>query len=368
MKQDDIETKDMFMTTFDLPPHFLNVARRFMIFGADFNECERVLSTIPSMDQWHTQWSRSGARFEKTALKSHAEGKVATARALYFQSFFSYRLAGFPLLDDTQERRQLYNKAMWAFREGAGLDTLPIDFLEIPFEAKSFPGYLAKPAYTKGQVPVVIYLPGADGWKEDQFFVAVHFLAERGIASIVVDGPGQGESVGVRQMYARPDYEVVVTAILDYLENQPGIDTKRVALIGSSMGGYYAPRAAAFEKRIKAIVCYSAIFDLVEGVFDPYPPIRSRLKEIVGAKTVDEAREQLLAFTLKHIVHQIECPCLIIHGGKDIIIPVSEAHRLFAALKSPKELKIWEDGNHNLLNYYIEARAVMYDWVKDQLK
>jgi dipeptidyl aminopeptidase/acylaminoacyl peptidase len=320
------------------------------------------------MDEWHTQWRNSGARLEETALKSLMEGRRVTARALYFQSFFSYRLAGFPLLEATQERRELYEKAMSAFREGALLDTVPIDFMEIPFEGKSFPGYLSRPVNGDGQVPVVLYLPGADGWKEDQFFVAVHSLAERGVACMVVDGPGQGECVGMRQLYARYDYEVVITAILDYLEGRPEIDTKRVAIIGSSMGGYYAPRAAAFEKRIKAIVCYSAIFDLVEGVFDPYPAIRSRLAEIVGAKGIEEAREILLAFTLKQVAHQIECPCLIIHGEKDIIIPISEAQRLFDALRAPKELKIWEGGSHNVLNYYIEGRAFMYDWVMDQLK
>jgi dipeptidyl aminopeptidase/acylaminoacyl peptidase len=368
MKQSDVKTKDVFASTFDLPPHFLNVARRFVIFGADLSECERVLSNIRSMDEWYAHWSKSGARFEEDALNAFRKGKLFTAQALYFQSFFSYRLAGFPLIEDTPERKETYKKTMAAFREAVRLETLPIDFVEIPFEGNSFPGYLSRPVNRHSPAPVVVYLPGSDGWKEDQFFVAVHSLAERGIACIVVDGPGQGESVGLRQMYARSDYEVVVTAILDYIENRLEIDMNRVALIGSSVGGYYAPRAAAFDKRIKACVCYSAIFDVVEGVFDPYPPIRPRLKEIIGAKTIEEAREGFLPFTLKHVVQKIECPCLIIHGGKDIIVPVSEAQRLFDALKAPKELKIWEDGSHNLLNYHVDARSFMFDWVMDQLR
>jgi len=368
VKQGDVKIKDMFTSTFDLPSHFLNVARRFVIFGADLSECERVLSKIRSMDEWYTHWSKSGARFEEAALNACRQGKLLTARALYFQSFFSYRLAGFPLLEDTPERKEIYKKTMAAFREGVGLDPIPIDFIEIPFEENSFPGYLSRPANRHGPMPVAVYLPGSDGWKEDQLFVAVYALAERGIACLVADGPGQGESVGLRQMYARPDYEVVVTTILDYLENRSEIDMQRVALIGSSVGGYYAPRAAAFDKRIKACVCYSAIFDLVEGVFDPYPPVRPRLKEIIGAKTIEEAREKFLLFTLKHVVQKIECPCLIIHGGEDIIVPVSEAKRLFDALRAPKEIKIWEDGSHNLLNYYIESRSYMYDWVTDRLR
>jgi dipeptidyl aminopeptidase/acylaminoacyl peptidase len=172
--------------------------------------------------------------------------------------------------------------------------------------------------------------------------------------------------VGIRHMYARPDYEVVVTTILNYLEGRSEIDMGRVAVVGSSIGGYYAPRAAAFDKRIKACVCCPALFDVVEGVFDFYPPVRPRLQEITGARTVEEARRRCLSFTLKDIVHKIECPCLIVHGGQDRIIPVSEAHRLFNALKCPKEIRIWEDGTHNLSNYFLESKELMWNWLVDQ--
>ena len=69
---------------------------------------------------------------------------------------------------------------------------------------------------------------------------------------------------------------------------------------------------------------------------------------------------------LHSLAQEIECPCLIIHGGKDIIVPVSEAKRLFDALKAPKELKIWEDGSHNLLNYFMESKELISDWLVRQ--
>ena len=368
MKPAELNTKNMFLTTFNLEPHLLAVARRFFVFGADFNECERVLSSLQSTDEWFPKWSAKATHFEEMATEAFKRSKLITAREAYYQAFFFHRLASFPLIEDTPARRESYQNFVAAFRRAVELDNnLHLDFIEVPIAEQSFPGYLNLPLRIQGKVPTVIFIPGADGWKEDQLSVSVRPLAERGVACIIVDGPGQGEALGRRGIHARHDYEVVVSAILDYLERRPEIDMTRVGLVGSSMGGYYAPRAAAFEKRIKAFICFSALFDVVEGLFDVYPPIRPRMMECIGAKTIEETRQRCLPFTLKEVAHQIESPGLILHGGKDIICPPSEAYRLYDALKSPREIKVWEDGSHNLGNHMIEARALMWDWLTDKL-
>jgi dipeptidyl aminopeptidase/acylaminoacyl peptidase len=357
---------DALSQAFALPTHFLNVARRFIMFGMDYHECERVLGQIGSMEEWTQKWSESASRFAGTGYCALGIGQPATARAMFKQAFLAYRLAGFPILLDTEERRGLYTRHKETFRQTALLDTFKTDFVEVPYEGQALPGYLVMPR-EGGPFPVLIYLPGADGWKEDQYFIAARRVAERGMACVVIDGPGQGEGIGVHHLYARHDYEVVVTAILDFLQTRNDLDMGRIGIMGSSASGYYAPRAAAFEKRIKACVILSALYDVVEGVFDAYPPIQKRFAELIGTESLDEARRRFAAFTLKGIAGRIACPCLIVHGECDQIIPVSEARRLFDALNCPKELRIWEGGNHNCDNYDIESKAYMFDWVRERL-
>jgi dipeptidyl aminopeptidase/acylaminoacyl peptidase len=366
MNVNKIKSVDALSRAFELPQHFLNVARRFIVFGTDYHECERVLSQITSMQDWTPRWAASANRFENGGYSALEREDLATAKMFFAQAFLSYRLAGFPILQDNPQRRELYGKHKETFKQMTKLDVFNTDHIEVPFGDKILPGYIVTPR-EQGRFPVLLYLAGADGWKEDQYFVAARRVAERNMACVVIDGPGQGEGVGMRQLYARYDYEVVVTAILDFLQPRVDIDMGRVGIMGSSASGYYAPRAAAFEKRIKACVVLSALYDIVEGVFDVYPPIRMRLAEIVGAASVEEARHRLKVFTLKEVASLVECPCLIVHGEFDQIIPVSEAYRLYDALNCPKEIRIWEGGNHNCDNFDIESKAFMFDWVKGKL-
>lgn len=366
MADDRAKSIDALSRAFSLPVHFLNVARRFIMFGSDYHECERVLSQIGSMEEWTQRWTESAARFEGKGYRALELYQQATAKMMFKQAYLSYRLAGFPILQDTEQRKILYAKHKETFKQMAHLDSFKTDFVQVPYECHQLPGYIVMPR-EQGPFPVLVYLTGADGWKEDQYFIAARRVAERGMACVVIDGPGQGEGIGIHHLYARYDYEVVVAAILDFLQTLEYLDMARVGIMGSSMSGYYAPRVAAFEKRIKACVILSALYDAVEGVFDIYPPIRTRLAEIVGTDNLEEARQRFAAFTLKGIAGRIECPCLIVHGEFDQIIPVSEAHRLYEALNCPKEMRIWEGANHNCDNFDIESKAFIFDWVREKL-
>jgi dipeptidyl aminopeptidase/acylaminoacyl peptidase len=150
------------------------------------------------------------------------------------------------------------------------------------------------------------------------------------------------------------------------------VDPQRIGLAGVSMGGYYAPRVAAFDDRIKALVLNCGAFDLVEDLFDFFPPIQQQMRWLVGATTLAEAREAFRAFNLEGVADRIRCPTLVEHGEDDFIMRVEGARRLTAAIGSrDKTLKIWsrEEGGavHCGFDNWAALFPHMFDWLADRL-
>src|SRR5438132_14011812 len=114
-----------------------------------------------------------------------------------------------------------------------------------------------------------------------------------------------------KKLYAPPDSERVAKAVIDYLVTRPGVDPNRIGLHGSSMGGYSGPRSATVEKRIKAVAVWSGAYNLVDDIFDYYPPIQDRLRWLMGAKDLKDAREKIKEFTLIGRANEIDCPLLV---------------------------------------------------------
>jgi 2,6-dihydroxypseudooxynicotine hydrolase len=222
-------------------------------------------------------------------------------------------------------------------------------------------GVLRKPNI--GRSPVLIMAPGLDSTKEELHAYAEPFLA-RGIATLAIDGPGQGEAE-----YETPicgDYERAATTVVDWLEKRSDVDAKRVAIWGVSLGGYYAPRAAAFEKRLRACIALSGPFDWAE-IWDTLPDLtRDTFRARSHAPTHKEARERAAALTLRDAASEIRCPLLIVAGRQDRLVPAAHAERLAKSVSGPVELLMVEDGGHNANNRPYRYRSRSADWLAAQ--
>ena len=223
----------------------------------------------------------------------------------------------------------------------------------------------------RGPTPAVIFLGGADSLAEELYFLAVNPLRERGLACLVVDTSGRGGCLRLHGVHARPDYEKPVATLLDFLQRRPDVDPEPLGLLGVSMGGYYAPRAAAFDRRVKACVAWCGCFNVLENIYDFFPPIRPQLRWIVGARDDVEARALLGHFTLEGLVQNITCPLLITHGADDRIMSVGGAYRMYEEARCSKSLKIWNAGEGGAVHCQWEnlsdAIPFMFDWLADQL-
>jgi 2,6-dihydroxypseudooxynicotine hydrolase len=211
--------------------------------------------------------------------------------------------------------------------------------------------------------PLVIMVPGLDSVKEELQATAEFFLA-RGLATLAVDGPGQGEAE--YDLPIEPRYEQVATAAVDYIRGRDEIDSGRIGLFGVSLGGYYAARAAAYEPRLRAVVALAGPYRLDLGWDELPPQTRSTFQARSGAKTEADARARAAELTLEEAAAHIATPLLIVGGGRDTIIPAYHQQRLAERVPAA-ELLLYPDGSHGVTNRAYESRSRMADWLAARL-
>ncbi|MFD0359928.1 alpha/beta hydrolase family protein [Nocardia sp. GCM10030253] len=224
--------------------------------------------------------------------------------------------------------------------------------------------------------PAVVFFGGLDSIGEELYLWAGKELARQGIGVLLVDGPGNGASLRFRDILSRYDYEVATKAAVDYLEQRPGVDPDRIGLIGISLGGYYAARSAAFERRLRATVVWGAIWDESE-ILSSGSDLESKLflaqygAWVFGGGNPATAFLDARRFTMAPAAHLIRNPILIVHGADDALVPVEQAHKLHDAIQAPKALHIVPSGQpgsaHCQADYIPAAWEVMIPWLLDQL-
>jgi dipeptidyl aminopeptidase/acylaminoacyl peptidase len=232
----------------------------------------------------------------------------------------------------------------------------------VPLDGGRVVGNLRRPS-GEARPALVLLVPGLDSTKEE-FFKLENVFLERGMATLSIDGPGQGESG--YDLPIRPDYDVAVTAVLDAIAARTDVDLDRVGLLGVSLGGYYAPRVLAFEPRVKAGVGLSGPYRFSD-IWDDVPP---QTRETFVAKSFarddDEARARAAELDLNGVAERIEQPYLAITGKLDRLIPWEQTER--AAREAPNGLfLLHEDGNHGCANVPYKTRPVAADWLREQL-
>lgn len=344
--------------------------------GSDLNECVATAARIRPGDgaSWVAEWEGLAERVERQAKAALAQGHAVTARDAYFRAASYYRMADFFLPGTDVRKKTFFLSANRCFLEGARQYRPPIERIEVPSGGESYAGYFCHAKNPRAsRVPGVIMLGGADSLAEELFFFGGNQVTERGMALLLIDTPGRGSSLRLKGIKTRPDYEKPVGAVIDYLQRRPEVDPERIGLAGVSMGGYYAPRVAAFDRRVKALALNCGCYDIVEDLFDYYPPLRGQLRWLVGAENDAEARAAYKAFTLAGVAKQITCPILISHGADDAIMRPEGARRLHEEAQSrEKVLKIWsgEEGGAVHCNYdnWSVSFPFMYDWLADRLR
>jgi alpha-beta hydrolase superfamily lysophospholipase len=359
--------------------------------GAEIGEVNRIglrlKKSVGDDDAWFREWAREARTVEDRGRALMAKGRT-TSGAQYLQRASAYYHVGERFLQPkSKEGLDAYMRGVNCLRDAAQHIRRPrIEHVEIPYGDTSLPAMYvhAEPSTASGKIPAMVFFDGLDVTKEIQYFKGVADLVARGIACLIVDAPGNGESIRFRNLYLRHDTEHYATPVFDYLAARPEVDPNRIGVMAISLGGYYAPRAAAFEQRFACCIAWGAQWDyqkiwrerferLAQAVTPSLSVASQHILWVVNASSPDEALKKLAPFNLDGTVQKISCPFLMLHGEGDEQIPLSEARKCFDAVGSKqKTMKIFtrEEGgyHHCQIDNQSICSAYMWDWLEQVLR
>lgn len=340
-----------------------NWGSRFIANGVDYNDFTRTTASIERWEQWLDAWT--GTAQAHIALADHAreQGNPRSAGEAYVRAAVSYHFSKFVWVLDPERNRANTLAAVRALYAAHALLDPTAERIEAPAAGGRVVANLRRPAVSE-PVPLVVLIPGLDSTKEEFFHWESVFL-DRGMATLSLDGPGQGETGFALDI--RPDYELAVSAILDAVGGRPELDAGRIGAVGVSLGGHYVVRAAAFEPRIRALAGISGPYDLAAD-WETMPALtRETIAHHTGAAGEADARRRAHELNLEGVASRIEQPCLVVTGKLDRVITWEQTKRIADAVPRA-EWVLYEEGTHVCNNVPFRYRPLVSDWMRDRLR
>jgi dienelactone hydrolase len=329
---------------------------------------------------WFESWMKLAERVERLGqIDEQANHPLSAGRKLMRAGLYYLMAERMPSHKDPR-RMIAYKRGIAAYAKGLKLRKEPVERVEIPYGEHKLAAFFVK-APGEGKAPCMVHFDGFDVTKEIIYQGTGEEYRRRGISMLIVDHPGVGEALRLHHLPSIPETEKPAKAAVDYLETRADVDKDRIGMVALSLGGYYAPRAAAYEKRFKCCVAWGAIYDFgvafaarITGAQEPsVPGFGDHAQWVFGKNSLEEAMAVTRQMTLEKAAGEITCPFLIVHGENDRQIPLWHAEKTYEmAVNSPdRELKIFRlaDGgaehcgadNGSLIVDYIT------DWVAEKL-
>jgi len=340
--------------------------------------CQRLMSRQDEPHAWWEEWSAMAARLEAVADSAEAEGRRLTAGNYYLRAGMYYFTAE-RFIPPGPEKLEMGQKAIECCTNGILRRYPNVERVEVPYEDVSLPALFMKAQSASSPAPTIVLFDGLDNCKEMSVLFAGLEFAARGWNTMSIDGPGQGESLRLRDIRTRYDYEAAGIAAYDYVSARDDVDPERVAVMGYSFGGYYAPRIVAFDDRYAACVAFGAMhWDMPEWVAEIRDSVARNPKTsatshfqipwVFGADDLDEAIEIASRFNLVGVADRIKCPFLVAHGENDRQVPFEDARKLVEVVGSKDKTLLAFSAEHGGAEHVqVDNRQVGVDAIADWL-
>ncbi|HMA95038.1 MAG TPA: alpha/beta fold hydrolase [Polyangiaceae bacterium] len=370
--------------------------------ATDTAECLETVARVDATDpySWQREWRKTAERLGAVAESSERANHLLSAGQAYLRAASYYRAAlhRHPNPSDNAVR-EMTELEVRMFTKYLSLSDSRGEAVQIPYENTTLPGYFFHSRLAQGNAPVVIVHEGRDAWAEDTKYLVDAALA-RGYHALAFDGPGMGKVIRTQGLPFRHDWENVITPVVDYVVRQPGVDPQRVALIGLSMGGYLAPRAAAFEHRLKLVVANPGVFDWGEIVRNFLLGLDPELESLLQVDSVAFDRrmaelqtanpmlrwalpdqqwhhgvtspfalvKEMEKYTLRDVVGQIGSRMLVVDAEAE---EYGQARVLYEALPGAKDYLLFTAAEAAQFHVQVGATAIgsarIFDWIETHL-
>ena len=397
------KTRNLF---FDDPLFEDFAVRALSLDGCPLGEVSATTAQIEEGDRdgWYEQWTATADRIVALGDESSSAGHAVSARDTYLRASSYYRTAYLPLYGSPVDPRlvQAFDKETTIFQKAAALMRPPVEPVEIPYEGTTLPGYFCQVDDSDRPRPTLVCTNGYDSTINEMYVTFATALA-RGYNLLLFDGPGQGRPLIEQGLVFRPDWENVVTPVVDFALTRPEVDPEKVVLLGWSFGGYLAPRAASGEHRLAACIADPGFWDLFEAnkaglsvlpkeTFDKLPDVDPSVLEpfmekiradpklrwsivqrdfwVHGIDSLLEFLKVSVDYSLKEAAAQIRCPTLLGWSESD---PLSwNAERIYDSLTCPRKLIRFMNAEGAGDHCEVRARRLFdqraFDWLDDTLR
>jgi alpha-beta hydrolase superfamily lysophospholipase len=368
--------------------------------GSDTTECLATVARVKegNAQSWYAEWTRTAEDVRKIAEKCLEEAHIISAREAFLRAANYYRSSEFFLHDDPEDLRvwSAWEDSRTCFAAAAKLFVPPVEQVHIPYQGKELPGYFYRVDESNQPRPTVILQTGFDGTVEELHFDGAVAAVRRGYNCLTIEGPGQGRLYHREQLYFRPDWDKVITPVVNFLSKRTEVNNQKIALIGLSFGGFLAARAAAYEPRLAACVVNGSLLDLGEVWKAKLPQVlRSQLEnpfrfnllaKVVtgaspalkyaftdamwkfGATNPHEFMKLAEAYTLEGYTKKIKCPTLVCESSSESYV-TGQAAKFFEALACEKAYIRFSEqeavDRHNQVGARLRLHQRIFDWLDD---
>lgn len=332
--------------------------------GLDINDFVILMREFENGLDYANTCENLGDNWRSLADTAIVHDHFATARTFYLNAVAAYRVGQYTIIPDTDKKLNMYRKLIDCYTEAAKLFDPPIERVEVPYKAGKMVGWLRVPQNINRKIPIVISIGGADGWREEHHNYS-NYYTERGLAYLMIDGPGQGETRLFNKMYMDLYNEEALKEIVEYIS----MDSRfgKIGMIGYSFGGYLVARTAAVSNKLDACIINGGSYSPKEII--NFLPHFTKVFSALSNKKGTELDTFINNMTMEGFAKNINCSVLVNHGIPDPIFSVEGVERIYNEARSnDKTLKLWKDGNHCVTNHATETITLFTDFFMDKLK